>query len=86
MTTPEEQFEIGSVVVVSDPDEFVSEFANRVRGRDAIVIENLRSYSRGNTMHYDGRVLVEFQKRGNRGKVFREVIRAAYLKAKGGLE
>lgn len=68
-------FVIGQRVRVSNPDGFVSYFANRVRNRIGIVEDvftPLGKYSRP-------RVKVRFLKRGNRGKEFIETMSESFL-------
>ena len=71
-----EQFPIDSVVRVKDPNRFIAEFARKVKDRDAIVKEALLDWVHGSVTekHFRGRLLIEFQKRNGRGKVFTEVM------------
>ena len=71
-----EQFPIGSVVRVKDTNRFITEFARKVKDRDAIVKEALLDWMPGSATErcFRGRLLIEFQKRNGRGKVFTEVM------------
>lgn len=73
----------GSVVRVKDPDNFVSTFANKVRDRDAIVKDSLLDWTGNNERAFRGRLLIEFQKRGNRGKTFTDVLHQRHLTLTG---
>lgn len=71
-----EQFPIGSVVRVKDSNCWIAEFARKVKDRDAIVKEAIRDWGYGSDTErrFRGRLLIEFQKRNGRGKVFTEVM------------
>lgn len=71
----EPKFQEGQVLRVANPDFFIASFGSRIQDRDAVLIENFRYVVNGKKEPFDGRVLVEFQKRNGRGKVFREVMR-----------
>lgn len=71
-------YPIGSIVRVANPDSYLSEFAKKIRDRDAVVLEAIQDwdYSRGasNEKSFRGRLMIEFQKRNGRGKVFTEIM------------
>lgn len=78
-------FKEGQVVRIKDPDGYISSFAKKVADRDAIVIKNVLDYgfgSTGNVKSFQGRVIVEFQRRNGRGKTFREIMQERDFVAK----
>lgn len=76
-----EQFPIDSVVRVRESESLLAEFARKVKDRDAIVKEALLDLGPGSDTgrHFRGRLLIEFQKRNGRGKVFTVVMHQRYL-------
>lgn len=66
----------GSVVRVKDSESWLADFGRKVKDRDAIVREAILDWGSGsdNEKRFRGRLLIEFQKRNGRGKVFTEVM------------
>lgn len=82
MTDRSQKFQVGDVVRVADPRGFIATFARKVADRDAVVRSLVLDWHRLPTINsrtYQGRVLVEFQKRNGRGKVFTEILHERHL-------
>lgn len=71
-----DEIQVGDTVRVNNPDEYIVEFAKKVRDRDAVVQSVFPPLGRFNS---NPMARVEFQKRNGRGKVFTEVMRASSL-------
>lgn len=65
------EIKAGDIVRIKQPESYLSEFARKIRDRDAVV-EWVGTDEPGG---YKGRAKVRFLKRGNRGKEFSEILR-----------
>lgn len=75
----DKSIQVGDVVCIADPTNFVSNFAKKIEGRDAIVL-NVGPTAFG---MFKGMVNVEFQKRNGRGKTFTHWLRINDFRKKG---
>lgn len=67
------KFKEGDVVRVANPERFKSALAKKIADRDAVLVRNLHyPGDKPGERYFCGHVVVEFQKRNGRGKVFTE--------------
>lgn len=67
------KFKEGDLVRVKNPERYLSALAKKIADRDAVVVRNL--FNPGDKVgekYFCGHVIVEFQRRNGRGKVFTE--------------
>lgn len=64
------QIKKGDTVRVKAPEEFLTEFARKIKDRDAVV----NWVGPDSLGQFKGKASVTFKKRGNRGKEFREMM------------
>lgn len=75
-------FQAGQEVMVDDPERFHQPMRDKLKNRRGIVKENVMDYGPGvgAKKQFYGRVVVVWQKRGNRGQEFTEYMNERWLR------